>query len=40
VSVYLDDFLDGGCFEEGGCDAFLNAQDDAVSGGYLVLRDS
>lgn len=33
VAVDLDDLLDGGGFEEGGGDALLDAEDDALGGG-------
>ncbi len=38
MAVYLDDFFDRGGFEEGGGDAFFNAEDYAFAGGDLGKR--
>ena len=35
VGIYFDDLFDRGCFEEGGCDALFDAEEDAVGGRYL-----
>ncbi len=37
VGVDFDDFFDGGGFEEGGGDAFFDAEEDAVGGCYLWI---
>ena len=36
VSVYFDDLLDARGFEEGGCDALLNSEDNAFGCGDLA----